>query len=80
MAKKMTRVFFSGNSQAVRIPKEFHLAGDEIEIEQRGNALVLRPKKKAWSLLADSLKKFTKDFMAKGRKQPAIQKRTRPFP
>ena len=79
MIKKTTRLFFSGNSQAVRIPKEFQLEGDEVEIQRRGNTLVLRPKKKSWSLLADSLTKFTKDFMEKGRKQPAAQKRTRPF-
>lgn len=79
MTKKTTRLFFSGNSQAVRIPKEFQLEGDEVEIQRRGNTLVLRPKKKSWSLLADSLTKFTKDFMEKGRKQPAAQKRTRPF-
>ena len=79
MARKTTRIFFSGNSQAVRIPREFHLDGDEVEIERKGNTLVLRPKKKSWSLLADSLNKFTKDFMEKGRKEPAAQKRKRPF-
>jgi antitoxin VapB len=79
MTRKTTRVFFSGNSQAVRIPREFHLDGDEVEIERKGKTLVLRPKKKSWSLLGDSLTKFTKDFMEKGRKQPAVQKRKRPF-
>ncbi len=79
MIKKTTRLFFSGNSQAVRIPREFQLEGDEVEIQRRGNTLVLRPKKKSWSLLTDSLTKFTKDFMEKERKQPAAQKRKRPF-
>lgn len=79
MKKKTTRLFFSGNSQAVRIPREFQLEGDEVEIQRRGNTLVLRAKKKSWSMLADSLAKFTKDFMEKGRKQPRAQKRARPF-
>ncbi|MDO9002187.1 MAG: AbrB/MazE/SpoVT family DNA-binding domain-containing protein [Aquabacterium sp.] len=38
-----TRVFRSGNSQAVRIPLEFQLACDEVEIERVGSDLILRP-------------------------------------
>lgn len=41
MAKKTTRIF-SGNSQAVRMPKEFHLEGDEIEIELNAFVATLR--------------------------------------
>ena len=76
---KTARIFRSGNSQAVRIPKEFHLEGDEVEILKRGNAIVLRPRKKSWVALTDSLQKFTDDFMEKGRNQPPVQKRDRPF-
>ena len=79
MASKKTRIFMSGNSQAVRIPREFQLEGDEVEIQRRGNTLVIRPKKLSWVPLMDSLKKFTPDFMELGRRQPAIQKRRRPF-
>lgn len=79
MVTKKTRLFMSGNSQAVRIPREFRLDGDEVEIQQRGNTLVIRPKKLSWAPLMDSLKKFTADFMAEGRGQPAVQKRKRPF-
>ena len=78
MASKTTRLFFSGNSQAVRIPREFQMEGDEVEIRRRGKALVLTPKKRSWTQLAESLKKFTPDFMEKGRKQPLMQKRKRP--
>ena len=38
------RVFKSGNSQAVRLPKEFRLQSKEVEIFRRGNELVLREK------------------------------------
>lgn len=76
---KTAKIFKSGNSQAVRIPKEFQLDEDEVEILKRGNTLVLRPKKKSWAALIESLQKFTDDFMEKGRNQPAIQKRDRPF-
>lgn len=69
MAAKTTRLFFSGNSQAVRIPREFQMDGDEVEIRRRGKTLVLTSKKKSWAQLANSLKKFTPDFMGKGRRQ-----------
>jgi antitoxin VapB len=37
-----TRVFRSGNSQAVRLPKEFRFKGKEVEIFRRGDEIVLR--------------------------------------
>ncbi len=77
---KTAKVFKSGNSQAVRIPKEFHLDGEEVEIRKQGSALVLRPAKKSWTVLLESLKKFTGDFMDQGRNQPPSQKRRRAFP
>lgn len=40
MAK--ARVFRSGNSQAVRLPKEFQIDVDEVEIFRRGDEIVLR--------------------------------------
>ncbi len=36
------RVFKSGNSQAVRLPKEFRFSSDEVEIFRRGEEVVLR--------------------------------------
>lgn len=76
---KTTKVFKSGNSQAVRIPKEFHLEGEEVEIRRKGKSLILRPKKQSWAALIDSLEKFTDDFMADGRRQPPVQDRSRAF-
>ncbi len=42
------KVFKSGNSQAVRLPKAFRLKGPEVEITRRGDEIVLRelPKRK----------------------------------
>lgn len=76
---KTAKIFKSGNSQAVRIPKEFKLEGDEVEIEKKGEALVLRPRKRSWATLSKSLQKFTDDFMEEGRKQLPVQKRRRAF-
>ena len=38
-------IFRNGRNQAVRIPVEFELPGDEVTIERDGDALILRPKK-----------------------------------
>jgi antitoxin VapB len=76
---KTAKVFRSGNSQAVRIPKEFQLEGDEVEIRRKGDLLILRPKAQSWGTLIDSLTKFTDDFLADGRRQPPLQKRDRAF-
>lgn len=79
MKTKTAKLFMSGNSQAVRLPKEFRLEGEEVEIRRRGDTLVLRPKRKSWVMLSESLKKFTDDFMTQGRRQPPVQKRKRAF-
>lgn len=76
---KTAKVFKSGNSQAVRIPKEFQLESEEVEIRRRGDALILRPKSISWEPLIASLSKFTDDFLADGRRQPPVQKRDRTF-
>ena len=77
---KTAKVFKSGNSQAVRIPKEFHLEGEEVEIRRQGGSLILRPRKESWAALIESLRMFTDDFMEDGRRQPPTQDRGRPFP
>jgi antitoxin VapB len=50
------RVFRSGNSQAVRLPKQFRLKSKEVEIFRRGDEIVLREKNgtmvRAFDLLA----------------------------
>ena len=76
---KTAKVFKSGNSQAVRIPKEFHLEGKEVEIRRQGASLILRPKRRSWAALIESLNKFTADFMEQGRNQPRAQNRARAF-
>lgn len=53
----IAKVFQSGNSQAVRLPKEFRFTSDEVEIYRRGDEIVLREKPRtlarAFELLCD---------------------------
>jgi antitoxin VapB len=73
------KVFQSGNSQAVRLPKEFRLDTDEVEITREGDALILRPKRDPagrWAgLRAAVARGFSEDFLADGRQQPGAQDR-----
>ena len=64
------KVFYTGRSQAVRLPKEFRFNEDEVAISRLGDTVVLFPRKKGWDVLAKSLAGFTPDFMA-DRAQPS---------
>ena len=77
--EKTAKVFWSGNSQAVRIPKEFLIDATEVEIRRRGDTIVLRPLARSWAPLLDSLEKFSEDFMETGRTQPRLEKRPKAF-
>jgi len=68
------RIFKSGNSQAVRLPKEFKLEGSEVYIKRVGRGLLLMPKDDAWGSLVGSLDKFSEDFMEE-RSQPPLESR-----
>ena len=69
---KTAKLFKNGQSQAVRLPKEFRFEGDEVIIKRSGNAVVLIPANHSWDALADSLDKFSADFMD-DRNQPSQQ-------
>lgn len=73
------KVFQSGNSQAVRLPKDFRFEVDEVEVSREGDAVILRPRLDAsrrWTALHAAIERgFSADFMAEGREQPADQAR-----
>jgi antitoxin VapB len=71
---KTARLFRNGQSQAVRLPKEFRFEGDIVYVKKSGNAVVLLPAKGIWDSLIESLGKFSDDFMTE-RNQPEAQER-----
>lgn len=71
----MTKVFKSGNSQAVRIPKEFQLDIEDVEILRQGDDLIIRKPHRNASALFEVLTGFSEDFFKNGRDQPAMQER-----
>ena len=71
---KTAKIFQNGQSQAVRLPKEFRFEDSEVFIKKSGNVVQLIPRSDSWNSLFGSLKKFSADFMDE-REQPPLDKR-----
>lgn len=69
------KIFQSGNSQAVRIPKEFRFEGSEVEIFKRGDEIVLKQRPKNLEAVFHLLAEMPDDFMADGRDYSLPQSR-----
>ncbi len=67
---KTAKLFKNGQSQAVRLPKEFRFEGNEVFIKKIGNSVILIPYQDSWQALFDSLGQFSDDFMD-SREQPS---------
>lgn len=69
------RVFKSGNSQAVRLPREFRFASEEVEIYRRGDEVILREKRSSPAEVFQLLASLPDDFMSEGRQDDPPQDR-----
>jgi len=69
------KIFKSGNSQAVRLPKEFQFDVPEVEIFRRGDEVVLKKRPKNMVRVFELLTGISEDFMEDGRRQPPVQER-----
>ena len=69
------RVFRSGNSQAVRMPKEFRFNSDQVEIFRRGDEIILREHPSSALAIFETLINLPEDFMSQGREDAVPQGR-----
>lgn len=69
------KVFWSGRSQAVRLPKEFRFDTDEVRIRRRGAAVILEPVPKDWAWLDAITGELDEDFIKAANEQPPEQER-----
>jgi len=69
------KIFMSGNSQAVRLPKEYRFPGNAVGIRKVGNTAILFPIDLAWETFLDGLNSFTDDFLSDGRQEQLAQVR-----
>ena len=61
---KTARLFKNGQSQAVRLPKEFRFSGKLVMIQRLGNCVVLVPEDDPWRSMFEASRHFTDDFMS----------------
>ena len=65
------KVFWSGRSQAVRLPKQFRFDTDEVRIRRDGNTVILEPIQTDWAWLDALIAPLDEDFVAAvNEKQP----------
>ena len=74
------KIFWSGRSQAVRLPKEFRFAADIVRVRRHGNAVILEPIASDWDWLdvvAGSFVagKLDDDFVEAVEEEPTEQQR-----
>jgi antitoxin VapB len=74
---KTVKLFKSGRSQALCLPKEFRFEGvREVSIRREGKAVILEPVEEiSWNKWWTSWQPIGDDFLPEGRKQPPMQKR-----
>jgi len=70
-----SKVFISGNSQAIRLPKEYQVQDKELFIQKIGSTIILFPKNNPWEMFEKSIHEFSDDFMIDGRNQPELKDR-----
>jgi len=69
------KLFKNGRSQAVRLPREYAMAGDEVYVKKLNGIVMLIPKDAdPWQPFVDSLTKFSADFMTE-RDQGKLEQR-----
>lgn len=66
------RLFQSGRSQAVRLPKEYRFTGTEVGVRHLGNGVLLLPLDNPWGTLEAALSAFEPDFVLT-REQPEAE-------
>ncbi|WP_369933823.1 antitoxin [Xanthomonas tesorieronis] len=68
------KLFQSGRSQAVRLPKALRFEGEAVIARRFGNGVLLLPLEAPWQLLREALDEFEPGFQLQ-REQPQQQKR-----
>lgn len=72
---RVAKIFKSGNSQALRLPKDFQFQSDEVEIFKRDGELIVREVPKNLAEAFTLLTKLPDDFFAEGRTDTPPQER-----
>ena len=60
---EIAKIFWSGRSQAVRLPKDFRFDSDRVRIRRQGSAVILEPVPRDWDWLDKILGTLDEDFV-----------------
>ena len=69
------KLFWSGRSQAVRLPKDFRFRGGEVRIRRHGNAVILEPLADDWDRLDAIAGQLDHDLVEAVKERPEHQER-----
>jgi antitoxin VapB len=68
------KIFTTGRSQAVRLPRKYRFSGREVVVRHFGNGVLLLPVDQPWDVMKEALTEFEAGFTL-GREQPPEQAR-----
>ncbi len=69
------KVFWSGRSQAVRLPKAFRFDTDEVRVRRHGVAIILEPIARDWDWLRPLVGLVDDDLVSALEEEPSAQSR-----
>ncbi len=60
---EIAKIFWSGRSQAVRLPKKYRFSTEQVRIRRHGNAVILEPVAQNWAWLEALIGSLDDDFL-----------------
>jgi antitoxin VapB len=70
----VAKVFRTGRSQAIRLPKEFRVEADEVHLKRTDDGFLVVTKD-PWEVFLEAVQQLSDDFLAGERVQPALERR-----
>lgn len=74
-AMETAKIFWSGRSQAVRLPKNYRFQTDTVRIRRHGNAVILEPVADDWAWLDEITERLSEEFVQNAMERTEQQKR-----
>ena len=71
---RTAKVFQSGRSQAIRLPKEFRVSGREVHLRKTAGGFIVL-ERDPWEVFHEGVAELSADFFAAGRRQPPLESR-----
>lgn len=71
MGIDIAKVFTSGNSQAVRLPRKYQVSAETLFIRKEGESIILTPKPNDWTGFMQGCEPLSEDFSVQGAPLPS---------